>query len=97
MGYYTKYTLDYDTSVVKESAADISGYHVHLLEDEGCKWYQHEEDMKAFSLRYPNERFELSGVGEEDGDYWKKYFKNGKMQLTRGVITYDDFDAAKLK
>ena len=64
--------------------------------NESCKWYEHEADMREFSKRYPVVLFTLAGEGEEAGDLWKKYFKNGKMQIAKAVITYDDFDAKKL-
>lgn len=74
----------------------------YLLElfDEGSeptKWYDHEDDMKEFSRMFPNLVFELSGEGEESGDIWKKYFRDGKMQKCEAKIIFDSFDETKLK
>lgn len=65
------------------------------LED-SCKWYEHEEDMKQLSLKFPDVLFTLRGEGEESGDVWVKYFKEGKMQISKAEIKLEPFDAAKL-
>lgn len=64
---------------------------------DSCKWYDHEEDLKRVSERFPTVLFTLSGEGEESGDIWRKYFKDGKMQKCEAKITFDEFDEAKLK
>jgi hypothetical protein len=64
---------------------------------DSCKWYDHEADMLAFSKRFPDVLFELSGEGEEACDMWRKYFKNGKMQSCPAQITYEPFDESKLR
>lgn len=47
------------------------------------KWYEHEEDMLKVSLAFPGVLFRLDGEGEEAGDKWIKFFRNGKMQEVR--------------
>jgi hypothetical protein len=103
MGYYTNYTLevietkDNEDSIWEhiEDNEDLS-YAVGEYSQE-CKWYDNEKDMRAFSKIYPNTLFKLKGEGEEAGDVWIKYFKDGKMQSCPAKITFDDYDENKLK
>lgn len=66
---------------------------------DNMKWYEHEEDLKSLSLKFADVVFVLSGKGEEDGDVWKKYFLNGRMQECPAKITveYDEFNPSELK
>jgi hypothetical protein len=52
--------------------------------------------MKEVSKQHPDIVFELHGEGEEAGDIWYKYYKNGKMQVCKGHITFDEYDESKL-
>lgn len=74
---------------------------VYALEEDGSHkdeitWYDHEKEMRAFSKKFPNLIFELSGEGEMNSDVWKKYFKNGKCQICKAKISFDEFDESKL-
>lgn len=64
---------------------------------EECKWYDHREHMTKLSKLYPNVLLELTGEGEDPGDLWKEYYKNGKMQFVKAQIIYEEFDESKLK
>lgn len=64
--------------------------------DDSCKWYEHEEDMKRISRQFPNVLFTLHGSGEESGDVWVKYFKDGKMQASKAEIKLAAFDPKQL-
>lgn len=66
-------------------------------ESDEVKWYDHENDMKQFSLDHPDILFTLRGYGEENEDIWIKFFKNGKMQEAKARIEFDSFDDRKLK
>lgn len=61
------------------------------------KWYEHEDDMRHFSEKYPQLIFALSGAGEETEDMWKKYFVNGKMQIAKAVFTMAPFNPKELR
>lgn len=56
--------------------------------EDRCKWYEHEEDMTALSKKFPHVLFILEGIGEEDGDFWRKYFRAGKMSRADAVLTF---------
>lgn len=51
-----------------------------------CKWYDHDKDLEAFSKKYPQYLFELSGEGEERDDLWKLFAMNGRSYLDRADI-----------
>ena len=77
----------------------IENYLIHAWNNDlnETKWYEHEEDMKRVSKAFPETLFILEGNGEEKGDIWRKYFKNGKVQVSKIVISFDAFDEKKLK
>lgn len=99
MGYYTRFKLevvsggDYETDY-EEVVSEQVDY--NPFSDE-TKWYSFEKDMKEVSRQHPKVVFELSGEGEEAGDLWKAYFKDGKMQMCKARIEYDNFDEAQMQ
>lgn len=110
MGYYTRHELTIkDQGDETLGALDIIADFINLYEEaryalepdgscaDSVKWYSADNDLKEFSKRYPSAIFELSGEGEEAGDLWKLYAKNGKAQLCKAVITYPPFDEDKLE
>lgn len=112
MGYYTTYELKWnvdnsktDWNVISDEIARRQNedrdffYGVDSAGDpsETCKWYEHEEELKKFSKLYPDVLFELSGEGEDPGDIWKKYFKNGKMQVCMAELKFPSFDESKME
>lgn len=109
MGYYTDYGLSiirsgYDrektNGLIKEFREENENAK-YAINDDGdcdnsCKWYDHEKDLKEFSLKHPNVLFKLEGTGEESGDEWKLYVQAGHSQVCRGRIVFDEFDESKL-
>lgn len=99
MGYSTRYELN----VIGESDPEIPHEvviakivdYTYLFED-ACKWYDHDKDMREYSKKYPDLVFELSGEGEEAGDLWVKYYKDGLLQVCNAQITFEPFDPLKL-
>lgn len=105
MGYYTRYSLEVvgpsdPTAVISQLREEVDYAEGCLTRDgssrERLTWYEHEDDLRAFSKKYPEVLFKLSGEGEE-GDIWDKYFKNGKMQLCEAVMIKPPFDHSKLE
>lgn len=108
MGYYTSYTIESsDDGMVECPTCGTCGALTHELGieeqigydpfGEANKWYHHEEDMRAYSKKFPDVVFTINGEGEESGDVWVKYFKNGKMQKEVAEIQLAPFDEGKLE
>jgi len=110
MGYYTNYDLAVETAAPKDELEPVveamktfkpeygkEWLYYLFCYGESTKWYEYEEDMKEFSSMFPNAIFILTGFGEEPGDIWRAYFKNGKAQVCEAVITYPPYDESKLK
>ena len=103
MGYYTQYELSIQRGpddLIKELRAEYEGAN-YAFDDDGvsqdmCKWYDHEKDLKAFSIKHPQALFKLEGVGEESGDNWQLYVQDGLCQRCVGRIVFDEFDYDKL-
>jgi hypothetical protein len=88
--------VPYTVDVVAAVTEILEGGHGDPFE-EPCKWYENEKDMRAASLRFPGVLLTLEGEGEEPGDMWRKHFRDGRMQECKAVVTYPEFDEAKLK
>ena len=108
MGYQTLYTLSVHEGeetiedILKcETEDSFPGLGYALYRDgepvDAVKWYGHEIDMLELSKSYPFVVFVLKGEGEESGDIWMKYFKNGKMYQSHAVITFAPYDENKLR
>jgi len=80
-----RYALDLSTGPTEIACAD------------SCKWYDHDEDMRAISNACPGVLFALSGDGEESGDIWTSYYLDGKGHTEKAQIIVAPFDATKLR
>ena len=100
MGYYTQYNLHINPSPSQE-LLDFEVYETRIEEllDEGFndKWYDHDEDMLNLSLSFPEYVFILDGEGEESGDVWRSFYKNGKDYTWRLDYELPDFEEEKLQ
>ena len=95
MGHYTSYSLSIeegDQRNLKEAIKKLGMENYISTKSgeslDGCKWYDHTDDMIEMSKFFPGTLFCLSGIGEEFGDYWKLYVKNGKGYRENGEIKY---------
>lgn len=112
MGYLTYYNLKaFDTNekpLSQEQSEEIIGQLLAFSDDaeyaidesgdssDSCKWYDHDKELRAFSTRYPDVLFRLSGEGEEQGDLWQTYYLNGKAQECPAAVVYPAYSPAKL-
>ena len=64
--------------------------------NDSCKWYEHEEELSAFSASHSGVLLTLHGEGEDNEDIWNKYFLNGKCQIAKAQWSIAEFDAKKL-
>lgn len=109
MGYYTYFELYIIDNGSDLSDSDIyadlfnqipdADYYLDELGEtnEAGKWYSHSKDMAEFSKLHPDVLFKMSGEGEETGDIWDEYYRNGKRQLCMATLSFDPFDERKLK
>ena len=99
MGYYTSHELDvvegdYSLIVKLRDECEDAQYALDCNGDtyQSCKWYGHETDMKRFSEKHPEALFKLSGEGEESGDIWDEYYRDGKVQVCKARIVKPVFN-----
>ena len=84
------YISDQITEFLEENKERYYGIEPTGESTDRVKWYEHENNIKILSERFPSVLFTLSGEGEESGDIWKKYFLNGKCQVAKAKITFDE-------
>lgn len=95
MGYYTHYDISDNSEEIQEAINLKSGY--ERVDEDSIKWYDCEKDMREVSVDFPNIVLTVSGEGEESGDIWRGYFKNGKGFISKAKLVFAGFDEAKLK
>lgn len=103
MGYYTRFSLSIiegDDNLINEFRNFSENAKYTIDEDgdseESSKWYSYHEDITKFSKTKPDAIFCLEGEGEESGDNWKLYVKDGHSQECRAELVYPEFDKGKL-
>lgn len=97
MGYYTRYDISDNPETVQQAIEDKSQYSFYNGCTDQVKWYDCVEDCKEVSKAFPNLVITVEGDGEEQGDHWKAYFKDGKVQVCKAIVTFEPFDESKLK
>lgn len=111
MGYYTAHSLSMTNNqqgdveriynYAKVNDMDLAyGFTVcdeQLEATDLMKWYEHEENMREISREFPHILFELHGEGEESGDIWDEYYRDGMMQRCSAEIVIPPFDESKMK
>ena len=105
MGYYTKYNLTVNPEITdsvkfKEYFEELTTYPLYCVTEygEAIKWYDYHDNMIKISKQYPETVFCLRGDGEEKGDIWQTFYKNGlSYSWKMSTIDYPKFDESKLK
>ena len=88
------YPFEYAMENDEGNESDASYFGLNC--DESSKWYEHDEEMLEMSKAFPEIVFYLHGEGEESGDLWFTYYKNGKKQYCPARIEFDEYDESKL-
>ena len=107
MGYYTTYRLsalrenflldDKEFKSIVEKLQEISRYYFDEVHDGeatlyDAKWYDHDVDMATLSMLFPNTRFDVYGVGEEEDDEWEITYINGRSHSRQADWDTGDID-----
>lgn len=108
MGYYTTYELDVkgirNDAEYTQLIDALRPLDIFDLDDDpetgSCsfycddihKWYEHDEDMQAISLKFPHMMFCLYGKGEDDDDIWRSCYYRGLSEDSVGSIVYEPFE-----
>ena len=83
--------------VIKERIKDDQRFYAVREGVEPVKWYEHVKDMLDLSREFPGVLFTLHGEGEQGDDLWQSYYFDGMFQHEKAVISYAEYDPAKLK
>ena len=67
------------------------------LDSYQTKWYEYAEDMCKLSSCFPSVIFQLDGEGEENGDLWTAWYKNGKQVIHCAEIIIKPLDEKEFK
>lgn len=100
MGYYTQYDVSENSPEIIEALEEVSQYDLNCMDvgvSDTIKWYSCISDCITVSKAFPDTLIKVRGEGEESGDIWKAYFLNGKYQMCKAILTFEDFDENKLK
>ncbi|GAA5500405.1 hypothetical protein Dxin01_00126 [Deinococcus xinjiangensis] len=101
MGYDTTYKLavlkkingnfeDRDFDDYAEAANAISENFERVRNGESMRRWDHDADMCALSLKFPDEIFVLRGYSEEQTDIWRTAYRGGEAFEGSTVIYFED-------
>jgi hypothetical protein len=99
MSYKTRFSLSVVNDCDKVFLEFIEKHRLYAIWNYNRKaiWLNHEKDMRLLSRKFPSLLFKLEGMGESISDIWVKYFKDGRMQLCRAVISFEPFNDDELE
>ena len=74
--------------------ADPTGFIDGYFGDD-MSWYEHEKEVAELSADFPALLFYLRGEGEEAGDVWELWARNGKTVKVQAELTFREVDFDK--
>jgi hypothetical protein len=111
MGYYTRFDggvsgppeLLAEFEAAAERDETFGQYGLELSEwldgqffgGDTAKWYGYKDDVTDLSKKFPGLLFWISGEGEESGDIWKAWARNGRFKMVQARIVFDEPDIEK--
>ena len=105
MGYETNFKITTEVDDMDKLVGELG----HISDYDGwfdlydgvihidAKWYEYDTHMRKISEQYKDTLFTVNGDGEESGDIWRKYYKNGKCMDASPEFIYPEFDEDKLE
>lgn len=92
MGYRTRFTISVDPKEREPEVGTrlvvVSGYGTelsHINHGEEVKWYDCDEHCEQVSREFPDVTIRVQGIGEEQGDVWVSFWRDGKVQHHRAA------------
>jgi hypothetical protein len=79
-----------------ELIEDIYDFNMQDQSASGEMAFRHEDNIKSFSINHPGILFEFECEDGGTGDRFKEFYRDGKYCYIPGVVTYEEFDEAKL-
>lgn len=58
---------------------------------EDVSWYDHEDELREFSQKFPETLFLLE-ISYDDGSEAREYYRNGLMQHCSSELIFEEFD-----
>lgn len=109
MGYYTDYELDVtgpevalkefeETAMVGRTETPSGIPYIDFIENTdriNAKWYQCEKEMVELSKMFPELLFSIEAAGEESGDLWRAWARNGKFKRVEPNMVWPEVDFDK--
>lgn len=105
MGYYTKFVVETDsptqeyTDQIIQEIAETGGFTEDYLRREYCdsmKWYNYVEHVLKVSRNHRTTLIKVFGEGEESGDIWVHYFRNGLHTKKEANIIFPPLEEGEL-
>lgn len=88
--------LEIMRELYNESEAMKEAFDESFCAENWVYWEDREKEMCAFSLKYPGTLFQML-CEDDEGNTWKEYYMDGKIQIASAIVTYPEFDYEALE